>query len=139
MLCYQRLFKWLQSGYYYLFYYLMAISGYSNAYKVVIVDFIIYFIFLMVISGFAVDRIHENLDPRKFSAIRYFIHFLLLLFFNNRFCTPGHNFCIPDCSCSRGQCSFLNAILIQLLRKCYYLQPKNTVLKPLSNLVQALH
>ena len=63
MLCYQRLFKWLQSGYYYLFHFLMAISGYSNGYKVVIVDFIIYFIFLMVISGFAVDRIHENLDP----------------------------------------------------------------------------
>ena len=42
-------------------------------------------------------------------------------------------------SCSRGQCSFLIVILIQLLRKCYYLQLKNTVLKPLSNLVQALH
>ena len=58
MLCYQRLFKWLQSGYYYLFNFLMAISGYSNGYKVVIVDFIICFIyFLMVISGFAVDQI----------------------------------------------------------------------------------
>ena len=29
--------------------------------------------------------------------------------------------------CPRGQCRFLIATLIQLLRKCYYLQPKNAV------------